>query len=430
MPRSHCRIGAPGVSAIGEGLCGRVSSVLQYVPTTVIGHFMKSLRVAALMAVLGFGQFIPGIAVASSPPVELPIQSAEELQRYLALSAANDSPLNALPPGARQRFLGELQIDDQGIGGFSYADLQDTLTNEQIEQLLRLFGLEAHAHMASGLPTPRVPRDFISGFEQRFDAFHDAVRQQDAADTEQTRRLYGQLLGGTDPVSLAQSLDHYDRALLYRATIQALRHAPSIELAEQGRALLAMQHRQGDALPRHVHDLFHTFVEVRQFEFADQLRSTYPDAGLAPLPARTFAGEPGRNSMLQVSPDRSTLSRNAIDLDKGLHIVVVAGCHFARDAALAVSADPALDSLFHRHATWLAPSGESFDGVAEWNRELPTQPINIAWSERDWPEIESWSMPTFHVFRDGELVTQWTGWPRDTGLATLHRQLQAAGVEY
>ena len=203
-------------------------------------------------------------------------------------------------------------------------------------------------------------------------------------------------------------------------------------LAGQTWQVLSVLRDHGEASTRRVVDLFDALVKIRQFDMAERLLRDYPQSGIPPLPARDFTdrSEATRNMMLQVSADGRTLSRTALNLDEGLRIVVVAGCHFAKEAAAAISADPALDRLFREHATWLAPDSESIAQVAEWNRALPTQPIQIAWRERDWPQISSWDMPTFYVFRDGRLLTTWSGWPADTGHATLVARLQDAGVKY
>lgn len=37
---------------------------------------------------------------------------------------------------------------------------------------------------------------------------------------------------------------------------------------------------------------------------------------------------------------------------------------------------------------------------------LAERPIQIAWREKDWPQISSWNIPTFYIFRDGILASQ------------------------
>lgn len=393
---------------------------------------MKRLLIAALLAVVWAGVPSACAAAAAISVNANVIRSAEELSEYLATTAKQGSPLDAMPVGARRRFLAQLIFGPEGVVAIGPHDLNDTLTQPQILEVLALFGLEEHGENMAGLAARRAPRTFESDFESRYDAFTASLNTPPGAGASPRIAAYLILLDGNDPVKLAATLDHYDQLLLYRAMLWVLEEDAVAALPEQARQMLSMLNDHGEDLPRRVLDLFDGLVEIRRFELAERLLRDYPKSGIPPLPARDFAdrSEVPRNMMLQVSPDGSKLSRTALDLDEGLHIVVVAGCHFAKDAATAISADPALDRLFREHATWLAPDSESIAQVADWNRALPTQPIQIAWRERDWPQIASWAMPTFYLFRDGRLLTQWSGWAGDTGKATLVSQLKDAGVKY
>ena len=94
------------------------------------------------------------------------------------------------------------------------------------------------------------------------------------------------------------------------------------------------------------------------------------------------------------------------------------------DAVESVESDPAIAALFHRDALWLASQSESLRDVAAWNREHPQQPMRVAWKNSEWTRITSWAMPTFYIFRDGQLIVQWAGWPGDTGMRTLRQHLE------
>ncbi len=393
---------------------------------------MKRILIATIFLAFCAGLLCAAPVDDQHRPKASVIRSAEALSTYLATTAKQGSPLDAMPVGARRRFLGQLQFGSNGIDGFSPHELYDTLTQPQILEVLALFGLEEYGAGMSGLAIIRAPRAFESDFELRFDAFAAVLYSLPQAGANRRLAAFRNLLNDNDPVKLAETLDRYDQALLYRAMLLTLEDDAVPSLAGQTWQVLSVLRDHGEASPRHVLDLFDGLVEIRRFELAERLLRDYPKSGIPPLPARDFAdrSEVPRNMMLQVSADGRKLSRTALDLDEGLHIVVVAGCHFAKDAATAISADPALDRLFREHATWLAPDSESIAQVAEWNRALPTQPIQIAWRERDWPQISSWAMPTFYVFRDGRLLTTWSGWRADSGRATLITRLQEAGVKY
>lgn len=393
---------------------------------------MNRICVAALIAALWSGSALASIAAQSESAGNTAIRSTEELTRFLAQTANKGSALDAMPVGARKRFLAQLRFGAGGVGGFGTADLEDTLTQAQIIEVTALFGLQKYGDQLQGLATVRKPRDFESSFELRFNAFNAALELKSTPRASGIETSYRQLLGGSEPVALAQALDAYDRALLLRAMLGVLREDAVPEQAEQCRQVLALLRRYGEETPNQVSQLFDILVTLRQFDLADHVALEYTGAGLSKVPERAFVGDvkAGLNATLQVSADGRRLSRGTLDLTHGLHIVVVAGCHFAKDAATAISAEPELNRLFEQHAVWLAPASERIADVADWNRQLPSQPIQIAWRERDWPQIPSWNMPTFYVFRDGALLNQWSGWPADSGMADLLKGLHDAGVQF
>jgi hypothetical protein len=367
-------------------------------------------------------------AVAAAPnTLPVPIRTPDDLRRYLA-DMDGPSPLDEMPLGARHRFLAGVTFGRGGVGGFSTEELNDTLTSAQIRPVLALFDLEEYAGMLEGLPRQRDPRGFLSEFEHRFDAFHAAANAEDSELVIGTYRLLTQ---GIDPALLALSLDPYDRALLYGALLKML----EIDLAGpdsgDARQLLEAMHESGEATRMHVSRLFAVLTARRDFTGAHMLANMFPTAALPQLPIlEPVTAQLVGNSVLHVGPDGKRMSRASIDIERGLQIVVVAGCHFARDAADAIGTDPALDLLFNEYSTWLAPSSESLAAAADWNRQFPNRPILIAWSDSDWPQVTSWAMPTFLVFRDGVLLRSWSGWPADTGMATLRAELSAAGISY
>ena len=391
---------------------------------------MNCFHLVALIAALWSAPATITVAVASEPTRNTVIRSAEDLERYLVESAPEGSALDAMPFGARKRFLAQLRFGASGVGGFGTADLQDTLTHAQIVQVLALFGLDEYGGQLQGLTAVRAPRDFESSFELRFNAFNAVLDDRSSSGDAQIATSYRQLIGSSEPAELAQTLDSYDLALLFRAMLRVLQTDVVPSAADQSRHVLAVLHSHDAATPNRVSELVDTLVSLRQFDLADQLAREYPKSGVSEAPRRAFAGssDAGLNAMLQVSADGQLLSRDTLDLTRGLHIVVVAGCHFAKDAATAISANPSLNRLFQDHGVWLAPASEPISDVAEWNLQLPSQPIQIAWRERDWPQISSWNMPTFYIFRDGVLVTQWSGWSYDGGMETLLARLHDAGV--
>lgn len=78
-----------------------------------------------------------------------PIHSSADLTQYLKQHKKGTSPLDAMPPTERARFLTSLYFTGAGLGSFSYADLQN-LTATQIFKIPSLFGVQADTPLIVG----------------------------------------------------------------------------------------------------------------------------------------------------------------------------------------------------------------------------------------------------------------------------------------
>ncbi|HEU4669873.1 MAG TPA: hypothetical protein VFR91_04165 [Dyella sp.] len=403
---------------------------------------MTRIAMRRIACIIALALSAPGARAASAPPISSPAA----LKAYLADTPIEHSPLGALSPGARKRFLASLRFGDGGLGGFSVDDLDQMLTHAQAEAVLALFGAGAYGAGIGLAPAEHARREAEraadaarrgctlgscpeSPIEQRYDALVLAVRKgTDAAMHAALGADYTRLFGNDfSPTALARA-SAPDLRLLARAAQRALDANPDGRAAvDMERVLAAMQSRgmtdDADFLP-----LYRARVTTRHFDAARALARAHPDMPVGVLPALESRPTPsGAPTALTVSADDRRMTRDAVDLHVPLRIVVVAGCHFSEDAARAIAGDLRLDALFHRHAVWLAGEGTSPADAAEWNRSFPSQPIHIAWRDGEWAMLESWAMPTYYVFRDGHEVARWRGW---LGLDALRHELDRAGVRY
>jgi len=78
------------------------------------------------------------------------IQSQQDLRSYLASTPPTSSPLAALSPTGRRRFLSSLSFNKRGVTGFEYGALKAELSYSQIYQVLALFGIAEDASLISG----------------------------------------------------------------------------------------------------------------------------------------------------------------------------------------------------------------------------------------------------------------------------------------
>lgn len=365
----------------------------------------------------------------------LPIRSSAQLGTYLRAHAGQRTPLDALTPGARERFLDGLVFGRNGLGGFDTQDLPQ-LTRAQGRALLALFGVERYAETLPHWATqPRAydPAAPIGDLERRYNSYH--------------RNLDGLRRSGRDPWPALRSAlpEIFDRdaatqsddtalELLYRAVVATYALRPTPAGLDAQLQVLAQLRRRGQATPAQVDAAGDALLLAHRVEDA---RRVLADGGSADWPQwlrfddRLDAAAPGP-TLWSLEPDGRTLRRQRIDL-RPPQILVSAGCHFAADAARAIAADPELGPVFREHALWLAlpPGSEDMDALRAWNRTHPQTPLHPLYDVEEWPLLpREWRMPTFFLVRDGKVVAQLQGWPADDGAQrrALKAMLQGAGL--
>jgi len=398
------------------------------------------------LAVLALWLYPACIVAAASPAGQAPITSKAALTRYLHDTPPGTSPLDHLAPGGRKRFLAQLDFGPRGLRGMSLEDPANELTHPQIVQLLALFGAEKHA--VDGLTPAEQSRRHHeraqdaadrgcaidacgeSVVERLYDEF--VLQEADPSPSSAERAMlvakrYDRLFGDAQTPEHLRLASHADLRLLKRAVEAVVFHTPSPPHIAQLRMDLAEMHRRGMASDKDYARLHQALITGRDFDAANTLARHHPGMSIPVIPAlrRAASLPPGQPTALTVDARTGTMVRQSFDLSAPLRIVVVASCHFSRDAARAIRADAQLRSLFASDAIWLASQNEQFDAVSDWNREFPDQPIHVAWHDSEWSMLDSWAMPTFYLFRHGQLVRKFSGWE---GVDTLKQSLREGGL--
>jgi hypothetical protein len=400
---------------------------------------MTRLQSFALLAWLS-PAFIVAPAFAGQPL----ITSKAQLTHYLQNTPPGQSPLDELSPGGRKRFLTQLNFGQHGLRGISRDDPESELTHPQIVRLLALFGAEKYAR--GGL-TPAEQARFKR--EQAMDAAARGCVVKSCAETEVERR-YDELVKHDPDASLSDAQrfafvgQQYDRLFKSYQTPQRLRSATHPDLRLRKRAVeytipllpspthiaqlqldLAEMQRRSMIDDRDYTTLHQALITSRDFNAAETLVQRHPSMNVDAVPTfrKPVSLPPGQPTALTVRG--GSMTRQSFNLSAPLRIVVVASCHFSEDAARAIEADPQLRPIFANNAIWLASQNEHFSSVKEWNREFPDQPIHIAWQDSEWSMLDSWAMPTFYVFRNGQMVKTFSGW---FDVATLKHSLREAGI--
>lgn len=383
--------------------------------------------ISLLIPLAGIPQLTDATAARThdSPPTtptsqaQTPLRSQAALLAYLGSHAGRPTPLDALPSLARQRFLDSLMFGRTGLGGFDTADLATELTRREVLQILELFDVAGYAAMIE----PRFP-DSPPAWRGQPEtdaapaAYDVLVRLQRAgSDPAQLRQRYDALLGAG--LSIPTNFDtRSDRELVYlfRATELIASDAPSAEDAPHLHAIVNAMARRGIARSQDYRRVLNSLLLTRDFTGAREFVNLHPQQGLQPVPEFRDRIGSTTNAPTLWMPISATdaLERTPWDLAP-TQILVVAGCHFSRDAAEDIARDPVLGPAFKSHAHWLMlpPGQEDPDSVREWNRSFPDAPALQIVDRSEWPLLPAgWRMPTFLVVRNGKVVEQITGWSR------------------
>lgn len=361
---------------------------------------------------------------AATSPAQ-PLRSQAQLTAWLEANAGRPTPFDRLSPGARERFFLDLDWGSRGLTGFDHTDLVHELTQEEVRELLSLFGPEWESFSTQVQPSaPRQPpvRDndaALSDLERRYNQYYRVTLTAELDSADGTRAVsdsfdasFPQAL---DPAALQRLADH-DLQLLSRAASVAARYSPADRYTDALRNAFLERERRGTAEAGDLRELRDALLADRRFDEARALGEAHPDTGLAPLPEfrDPIGPDIGGPTVWRLDAGGTALIRATIDLSP-TQILVTAGCHFSKDAAEDISADPVLGPVFAEHAQWLvpAPGIESIVAARDWNRRFPGAQVAMIHDRAEWKLFPDWRMPAFHIVRNGRIIDSVVGWPRD-----------------
>jgi hypothetical protein len=395
-----------------------------------------TLLLGLVLFASGLGLVAPSASRAQTavPPTAAdrvpPLRSQKALDGYLRQHADVETPFDALPPGARERFFRSLYWGGKGLASLDLGLLADELSQPQIEAILQLFGDE----IAAFAPRTRLPSGSarasgtreISDLESRYNDFYRILSMQGEVDaaTLATRvaEQFDALAEAYTPEML-QRLDHRHLTMLWNAASWSAMLAEGTRYVESMEAVLAeiMRRDPGNPPVQLLHQLRNALLAARRFEDAGRLPQRYPGIEWSRSPefVDPFAdGQAPVRSAWRLSEDNGSLVRQEIGLE-GVRLLVSASfnCGFSRNAAEDIARDQVLGPVFEREALWLMlpPGHESIDNAMAWNRRTPRAPARLMYSQEEWSMFPDWQTPVFHVLRDGRVVETVVGWPRGEG---------------
>jgi hypothetical protein len=136
--------------------------------------------------------------------------------------------------------------------------------------------------------------------------------------------------------------------------------------------------------------------------------------------------------LLLVQNDGLLAVRHTYALADRPQVVVVSspGCHFSRDAAMAISKDGRLAELMKRTSIWIVPQEtvSNFRSIAQWNETYPSLPMEAVFHQSEWSLIPSWQTPGFYFLKNGKIVATVIGWPGAKQIAKLNAAFAELGM--
>lgn len=373
-----------------------------------------------------------------------PIHSRADLAGYLKATATSGSPLDVLPPAARQRFLASVRFGPHGAGTFNFSELQ-YLSTPQVYRILSLFGLQGEAltvtngRIRTDSFEPAAGAEASARMQERFDEYSTVIRKSIGEAWDKQSGLVASAYVQT--FASEQDPEHLQRAtngslrLLFRAACLAASYTTDAKYARDAQMDFEEMDKRGFAAEPDESNMYEALIDTRQFAEAREFYRNHGDAGLTPLPTyRDDVHHAGAHTptVLVVDTDKHELVRRTITLDAPAQVVVLTDpdCHFCRDFDAALASRPALREVLDRYAIWLTLPGSEleFDTLQRWDKAHPAEHVNILFSFDDWPLPRIMGTPVFFFLSRGKLVARHVGWRGPADLSEIEADLRKIGL--
>jgi hypothetical protein len=359
------------------------------------------------------------------------IGSRAELEAYLA--AHETTPLDALSPPAKERFLGSLRFGDEGLMTFSGADLESQLTEEEGRRILRLFGAESYAgsvYPEGHVPEPRYERE--NDFERRHVALREAQKALEPSASAEERALkmeqaFARLFPDPAESTVSRAEERDLRAHLKALALMGTYRQGQVGAGEAFQLFQALEEARA-VLPSDAARVQTMLIAARRFEDAAALAKRYPNLSAVPEFRRLTV--PADRSLWAVEEGPRLVQQPPKDIT-GTQLIVIASpiCSPTIRLATAALEDEELHRILSR-ATWLVPAFGSVlaEPVLDWNQRFDWAPLALVHDEAEWPEIRTWWTPTFYFVKDGQVLETVSGWIPEKSRPELMSAAERVGL--
>lgn len=371
----------------------------------------------------------PEAASAGVQPLKVEVVRSEaQLQSMLA--SGKVTPLDALTPYGKRRFLSTLAWRSKGVGGFAVVPLIRELSADELSAILSLLDSTSYfpfireqligAPVRLPAPSPEVEQHLVA-LEEVASRADSGVRDFNTTrDGSALLQHYDELFGAWIKNSALHSQDTENLPLLFDAAALVARENSSTSAVEDMLEIYREMNARGiDTRRSFDSSILTAMIAARDFDQARKFASSRPHLAKRNIPAVVDSVGPnfkGR-SVFHYDAGSDTLTRRPVPYADGIQLVMVvdSGCHFSRDALEAIRADTEFrEKLQTVNLLLVTPPGSpiSTGFLSSWNDANPSLPIYAPYNMKEWNAIAVTSVPQFFVLKNGVVMGQLSsGWP-------------------
>lgn len=177
--------------------------------------------------------------------------------------------------------------------------------------------------------------------------------------------------------------------------------------------------------------LFKRLLHARRFEQAGEFKAAHDFDSRYSLPAEWSKDESLSSPSVWTHSEDGVLHRESVRLD-GKQVILVASpkCDFSMAALESLLSDDDTASIITDRTVLLVPAQAdlTLTQIEQWNRAHPDIPMQIIHKKSEWPMIASWATPTFHFVEDGDLSSEFFGWPEEGKKTEFLRHSEDLGI--
>ena len=189
--------------------------------------------------------------------------------------------------------------------------------------------------------------------------------------------------------------------------------------------------RRNDYTDYNIARMFWTYVNIRMFDKAADIRKQFPKTAYAIIPEEiviSTGSDTARWPVYDIFEGGKRGELKELHLETGPKIIMSMspGCPVTERAMTEILADPEWAALFRKYGVLLTVKFD-IDGVLRWREKFGFQDIYIAYKQSRIPEFNFTVSPYFYFMKDGKVLFSFRSWGKSSSPKFL-TGLKAIGV--